>query len=45
MGRQAGAVLHGLFTLANGVSEQEFFPAFEVFYQHLKEMSLCAVAV
>jgi len=38
MGSQAGAVLHGLFTLANGVSEQEFFPAFEAFYQHLKEM-------
>jgi hypothetical protein len=35
---RAGAVLNGLFTLADGVSEAEFFPAFEAFYQHLKEM-------
>jgi Family of unknown function (DUF6614) len=38
--RQTGAVLHALFTLADGVSEQEFFPAFEAFYQHLKELGL-----
>jgi hypothetical protein len=38
MGNQTGAVLHGLFTLADGVSEQEFFPAFEAFYQHLREL-------
>ena len=38
MVKQTGAVLHALFTLADGVSEQEFFPAFEAFYQHLKEL-------
>ena len=38
MTRKAGAVLHGLFTLADGVSEQEFLPAFESFYQHLHQM-------
>ena len=38
MEKQASAVLHGLFSLADGVSEQEFFPAFEAFYQHLKGM-------
>jgi hypothetical protein len=31
------AILHGLFTLAEGVSEAEFVPAFEAFYQHLHE--------
>jgi hypothetical protein len=35
---QTGAVLHGLFTLADGVSEQDFLPAFAAFYQHLKAM-------
>jgi uncharacterized protein DUF6614 len=38
MSKHAGAVLNGLFTLADGISEEEFFPAFEAFYQHLKEM-------
>jgi hypothetical protein len=38
MTKHAGAVLNGLFTLADGISEEEFFPAFEAFYQHLKEM-------
>jgi hypothetical protein len=38
MVKQTGAVLHALFTLADGVSEQEFFPAFEAFYQHLKDL-------
>jgi hypothetical protein len=37
MDRKAGAVLNGLFSLADGVLEQDFFPAFEAFYQHLKE--------
>jgi hypothetical protein len=37
MERQTGAVLHGLFTLSDGVSEQEFLPAFESFYRHLHE--------
>jgi hypothetical protein len=37
MERQTGAVLHGLFTLSGGVSEQEFLPAFESFYRHLHE--------
>jgi hypothetical protein len=31
------AILHGLFTLADGVSEAEFVPAFAAFYQHLHE--------
>ena len=30
--------MNGLFTLADGVSEKEFLPAFEAFYQHLREM-------
>jgi len=38
MEKQTGAVLNSLFTLADGVSEQEFFPELEAFYQHLKEM-------
>jgi hypothetical protein len=37
MERRPGAVLHGLFTLSDGVSEQEFLPAFESFYRHLHE--------
>src|SRR5579863_470122 len=37
MVKQNGAVLHALFALTDGVSEQEFFPAFEAFYQHLKD--------
>jgi hypothetical protein len=37
MTSNTGAVLNGLFALADGVSEEEFFPAFEAFYQHLKE--------
>ena len=32
-----GATLHGLFTLVDGVSEQEFLSAFAAFYGHLKE--------
>jgi hypothetical protein len=37
LGSAMTAILHGLFTLAEGVSEAEFVPAFEAFYQHLHE--------
>ena len=30
-------ILHGLFTLAEGILEAEFVPAFEAFYKHLHE--------
>lgn len=30
-------VLHGLFSLAEGVTEAEFTPALEAFYNHLRE--------
>ena len=33
-----GAVFHGLFSLADGVTEGEFLPAFQAFYSHLVEM-------
>ena len=32
-----GATLHGLFTLMDGASEQEFLSAVAAFYGHLKE--------
>jgi len=35
--RQSGAALHGLFSLVDGVSEEEFLIAFRAFYEHLKE--------
>jgi len=36
--RQSEAALHGLFSLVDGISEQEFLTAFRAFYDHLKEM-------
>ena len=36
--RQSEAALHGLFSLADGISEQAFLTAFLAFYEHLKEM-------
>jgi hypothetical protein len=38
MQTQTGAVLHVLFTLADGVTEQEFLPAYATCYGHLKDM-------
>jgi hypothetical protein len=38
LGLGMSATLHGLFALAKGVSEAEFVPAFEAFYQHLHEL-------
>jgi hypothetical protein len=38
MQSQTGAALHDLFTLADGITEQEFLPALGAFYGHLKEM-------
>ena len=35
--QRRGAVLHGMFTLANGVSEQEFATAFAAFFEHLRD--------
>lgn len=32
-----GAVLHGMFELADGVSQQEFAAAFAAFFEHLRE--------
>src|SRR5436190_12252024 len=38
MGNRGEAVLHSLFTLADGVSQAEFLPTLEAFYGHLREM-------
>jgi hypothetical protein len=38
MESQSGAVFHGLFSLADGVTEPEFLSAFHAFYSHLVEM-------
>lgn len=38
MEHYSGAVLHGLFSLADGATERAFLPAFRAFYGHLREL-------
>jgi hypothetical protein len=36
--KHAGAALHGLFSIVDGVSERNFMSAFQNFYGHLEKM-------